>query len=35
MLVNLNAFQKYDIRVPLPQPDIQPNGINFEQTLRH
>ena len=25
MLENLNAFQKYDVLVPLPQLDIQPN----------
>ena len=34
MLLNLNAFQKYDIPVPLPQLDIQPNSIEFVQTLR-
>ena len=31
MLVNLNAFQKYDIPFTLPQPNIQPNTINFAQ----
>ena len=35
MLENLNAFQKYTVPVPLPQTDIQPNSINFEQTFRH
>ena len=32
MLENLNTFQKYDVPVPLPQPDIQPK---FEQNLRY
>ena len=35
MLENLNAYQKYSVPVPLPQPDIQPNSINVDQTLRH
>ena len=35
MLENLNAFQKYTVPVPLPQTDIKPNRINFEQTIRH
>ena len=30
---NFNAFQKYAVSVPLPQPDIQSNSINFEQKL--
>ena len=34
MLVNLNAFRKYVIPVPLPQLDIHPNSIKFVQTLR-
>ena len=32
MLENLNTFQKYDVLVPLPQPDIQPQ---YEQNLCH
>ena len=35
MLENLNAFQKYTVPVPLPQTDVKPNRINFEQTIRH
>ena len=27
MLENLNAYPKYTVPVPLPQPDIQPNSI--------
>ena len=33
MLENPNAFQKHPVPVPLPQTDIQPNSINFEQTF--
>ena len=33
-LVNLNALQKYDVPVPLPHLDIQPNSMKFVQTLR-
>ena len=31
MSLNLNAFQKYYVPVPLPQPNIHPNTINFAQ----
>ena len=34
MLVDLNAFQKYDVPVPLPQLDIQPNSMKCVQPLR-
>ena len=35
MYENLNAFQNYDVPVPLPQLVIQPNSIKFVQNLRN
>ena len=33
MSENLNAYKKYAIPLPLPQPDIQPKTINFVQNF--
>ena len=30
-LENLNAFKNYGALIPVPQPNIQPNIINFAQ----
>ena len=33
MSENLNGYKKYAVPVPLPQPDVQPNTINFVQNF--